>query len=77
MKVTRTFRIHAGTLRKVESLAVAENRNLNNMVETILKSYAARERAKAESPQGGSATEDLRPQSDGVITGTPKPNPAS
>lgn len=36
-KQNRTFRLDSDTLRRVERLAEAENRTVNNMVETILK----------------------------------------
>lgn len=36
-KQNRTFRLDSDTMRRVERLAEAENRTVNNMVETILK----------------------------------------
>lgn len=36
-KQNRTFRLDTETMRKVELLAEAQNRTVNNMVETILK----------------------------------------
>lgn len=36
-KEVRTFRLDSDTLKQIEALAHAENRTVNNMVETILK----------------------------------------
>lgn len=40
-KQNRTFRLDSDTLRRVEKLADAQNRTVNNMVETILKQTVA------------------------------------
>jgi len=36
-KESKTFRLDSTTLRTLERLAEAENRTVNNMVETVLK----------------------------------------
>jgi len=38
-KANRTFRLCAKTLEQVEAMAKAQNRSVNNMVETILKQW--------------------------------------